>query len=278
MNTKVGFIGGGNMATSLLGGLSRPANGKPIICARDIWVYDQSPSKSKTLQAEYGINIGTSNAQLVSQCDVLVIAVKPQVLKQVLRPLSEVFKLHQPLLVSVVAGIQSKTIENCSGRNLAIVRVMPNTPALIGFGASGLFANSQVTAPQRTLAASLLNAVGISVWVDDESDIDLITALSGSGPAYFMLFIQSLVDAAIAAGLDAGSAKRLAVQTAIGSAQLIQRSDQPIETLIKNVTSPGGTTEQALLAFKNANFQAVVATAFSAAKTRSEQMATEFDK
>jgi len=152
---------------------------------------------------------------------------------------------------------------------------MPNTPALIGQGASGLYANDRVNDEQRVVASQLVNAVGSSAWVDKENDIDSITALSGSGPAYFMLFIQSLIESAVNAGLEPEAAKTLAVKTASGAAALIDSSDLPLQTLIDNVTSPGGTTEQALLSFERSNLKGVVDSAFNAAKNRSEEMAKE---
>ena len=271
MNQTIGFIGGGNMASSLIGGL---INGD-VVKPHNIMVFDPSPERAQELHTQYSIKIAESNEQLIQNSSVVVIAVKPQVLNAVLNPLASAFQANPPLIVSVVAGITANSIEQWLGGNVAIVRVMPNTPALIGQGASGLYANDRVNDEQRVVASQLVNAVGSSAWVDNENDIDSITALSGSGPAYFMLFIQSLIESAVNAGLEPEAAKTLAIKTASGAAALIDSSDLPLQTLIDNVTSPGGTTEQALLSFERSNLKGVVDSAFNAAKNRSEEMAKE---
>lgn len=268
---KIGFIGGGNMASSLIGGLLSQGDVSP----HALFLFEPNTEKAAELEKQHGINITANNNELVNQCDVVVIAVKPQVLKTVLRPLADSFNNKQPLLVSVVAGITAASINHWLNGDFAIVRVMPNTPALVGMGASGMFANEQVSDSQRALTTQLMNAVGNSVWVNAEHDIDSVTALSGSGPAYFMLFIKSLIASGEAAGLDADTAKALAVQTAAGAAELIRNSDLPLQTLIDNVTSPNGTTEQALLSFKNDDLTGIVDNAFAAAKRRSEELAEE---
>ena len=270
MDIKIGFIGGGNMATSLIGGLIEGGH-----AASDIIVYDPSSERSKQLAQQFQINTAADNSSLIKQSDVVVIAVKPQVLEKVLKPLVHDFNAQRPLIVSVVAGIRASSIEKWLEAEHALVRVMPNTPALIGAGASGLYANKKVSDGQRSIASNLLNCVGNSVWLETEADIDSVTALSGSGPAYFMLFIKELIDSAVKAGIDQDSAKRLAVQTAIGAAQLVEQSEDSLQTLIDNVTSPNGTTEAALKSFEQSNLQKVVADAFSAAKLRSEELANE---
>jgi pyrroline-5-carboxylate reductase len=204
-----------------------------------------------------------------------VIAVKPQVLEQVLTPLAEQLRATKPLIISVVAGITAQSIERWLGEPFAIIRVMPNTPALVGSGASGLFANAMVSPAQKLNAQQLIETVGTSAWVPNEADIDSVTALSGSGPAYFMLFMQSLVDAGVDAGLTPETAKTLAVATAKGAAELVESSDLSLQALIDNVTSPKGTTESALRAFHASKLPAIVNTAFTAAKIRSEELAEE---
>lgn len=271
MDQTIGFIGGGNMACSLIGGL---INGG-VVNAKQIYVFEPNSEKCNELKSQFGIRIAQSNEQLIEQCSVVVIAVKPQILRAVLSPLASSFKEKSPLIVSIVAGITASSIEQWLEGQYAIVRVMPNTPALVGQGASGLYANSNVSEEQRSASTQLMNAVGASAWVAKESDIDSITALSGSGPAYFMLFIQSLIESAIKAGLEPDAAKELAVKTASGTAALIESSDLPLQTLIDNVTSPGGTTEQALLSFARSDLKSVVASAFNAAKNRSEELAKE---
>ncbi len=259
------------MATSLIGGIVSQGD-TPADC---IWVFEPNAEKSQVLAATFGINVASDNAELIANSDIVVIAVKPQVLEQVLTPNAQSFGDAKPLIVSVVAGISASSIEKWLEGDFSIIRVMPNTPALIGMGASGLYANHRVDQEQRDAVSKLLNTVGVSVWVNSEADIDAVTALSGSGPAYFMLFIQGLIEAAEAAGLSAEAAKLLAVQTASGAAQLISSSDTPLQTLIDNVTSPNGTTEKALQSFNDANLKIVIATAFEAARTRSVELAKE---
>jgi len=268
---KIGFIGGGNMASSLIGGLVAESKN----AAKCLWVFEPSLEKSQALVEQFGINAATDNAELIANVDIVVIAVKPQVLQQVLEPLSRDFAERAPLVVSVVAGITAASIETWLKVELPIVRVMPNTPALIGMGACGLYANQRVSDDQKLATEILCNAVGISAWVEFEEDIDSVTALSGSGPAYFMLFIQGLIEAAEAAGLSSETAKSLAVQTAAGAAQLVSSSDLPLQTLIDNVTSPNGTTEKALESFNSNDLKSIVNTAFEAAKTRSKELAEE---
>jgi len=259
------------MATSLIGGVVSQG-GTP---AKHIWVFEPNQEKAKALASEYGVNTAQDNAELIANSDIAVVAVKPQVLQQILLPIAKDFQNAKPLIVSVVAGITVASIEKWLGGDFSIVRVMPNTPALVGMGASGLFANQRVSQEQRDACEQLCNAVGVSSWVNSEADIDSVTALSGSGPAYFMLFIQGLIEAAEAAGLSSESAKQLAVQTAAGAAQLVATSDTPLQTLIENVTSPNGTTEMALQSFNDADLKSIIADAFEAARTRSEELAKE---
>ncbi|MDB4511926.1 pyrroline-5-carboxylate reductase [Arenicella sp.] len=274
MNTKLGFIGGGNMASSLIGGLLSHTL-LDDFTPQDIMVFEPNNAKAKQLNAEFNIQLAVDNQQLLQHANVVVIAVKPQVLQTVLKPLSASFKETKPLIVSIVAGIRIGSIERWLDDQHAVVRVMPNTPALMAAGASGLFANERVDSEQKKITERLLNAVGMSRWVNSEEDIDTVTALSGSGPAYFMLFIKSLIDAAQTAGLDHDTATELALATASGSAKLIANSDLPLQTLIDNVTSPGGTTEQALLSFHADQLPTIVCSAFEAARLRSEEMAEQ---
>jgi len=259
------------MATSLIGGLIE--NG--TLMPDQVLVFEPNADKATTLNDQFGVRIAKTNSELIASCDAVVIAVKPQVLESVLTPLGSDFKAKQPLIISIVAGITVKSIEKWLGAQFAVIRVMPNTPALVGEGASGLFGNSRVSDQQRELATQLLNAVGYCAWVSSEVDIDSVTALSGSGPAYFMLFIKSLIEAGVNAGLDNQTAEKLALKTASGAAALIESSELDLQTLIDNVTSPGGTTEQALKAFEKSDLPAIVANAFNAAKNRSEELANE---
>ena len=277
MNTKVGFIGGGNMAACMIGGLANPDSDSALIDAQDVWVYDRNQHKIDALVNQHSIRGATSCKQIIELCDVIILAVKPQALKEVLKPLINDINTKQPLLISVAVGVQCKTIERWIGNDIALVRVMPNTPSLIGLGVSGLYANQNVSEQYAQLSNNLMQTIGITHWVEDESGIDLVIALSGSGPAYFMLFIQSLVDAAVNAGMDEGVAKELAIQTSIGAAELIKHSEESIPQLIKNISSPNGTTEQAVNSLKHAKLADIVSEAFTAAKQRAEQMAIELD-
>ncbi len=246
-----------------------------LLSPRNLYLFEPNADKAAELESEFGLQLVDDNAELIKCCDTVVVAVKPQVLQNVLMPLAEYFQRHQPLVISVVAGIGAESIEKWLGGNAAIVRVMPNTPALVGKGASGLYANKNVQNSQRELTEQLMSAVGVTAWVESDSDIDTVTALSGSGPAYFMLFIKSLVDAAQNAGLSESAAKQLAVQTAAGAAELVAQSDAPLQTLIDNVTSPNGTTQAALTSFYNNDFEQTIFSAFEAARLRSIELANE---
>ena len=270
MSTTIGFIGGGNMATSMIGGMI--ASG---VAPHNMCVYDPSAERLTELHKQFGLRCCENNDELIKTSDIVVIAIKPQVMAAVMKPLAASINAKRPLLISVVAGIRADSIDAWLEERHAIVRVMPNTPALIGAGASGLYATELVNAAQRQQAEQLLNTVGLTCWVDQESDIDLVTALSGSGPAYFMLFIESLVKAAVEAGLKPETALALAVQTAEGSAKLVKASDDSLAVLIDKVTSPGGTTEQALKQFRTQGLEQLVAKAFDAARLRSAELADE---
>lgn len=259
------------MASSLIGGLLKQGQVEP----ENLSLFEPSEDKANALASQYGLTVSPSNEALVAQCDLVVIAVKPQVLKAVLTPLADAYVTTKPLIVSVVAGITAESIQAWLATDCPIVRVMPNTPALIGKGASGMYANASVSNEQRQLTEQLMGAVGTATWVAAEQDIDSVTALSGSGPAYFMLFIKSLIESAESAGLDSDAAKALALQTAIGATELVASSDLSLQTLIDNVTSPNGTTEQALLSFHNDDLPGIVRNAFNAAKRRSEELAKE---
>ena len=259
------------MAASLIGGLLQQNN----IAATQISVFEPNIERAQSLAKQFGINACASNTELVETSDIVVIAVKPQVLEKVLVPESLAFLAKKPLIISVVAGITIRSIEQWLSGEYAIVRVMPNTPALVGMGASGLFANPRVDTSQRDVTSQLMNAVGIATWVENEIDIDSVTALSGSGPAYFMLFIQGLIEAAEAAGLTHETAKALAVQTAAGAAHLVASSEVSLDTLIDNVTSPNGTTEKALQSLNQNDLKSIALQAFNAARKRSQELAEE---
>ena len=267
-NMRIAFIGAGNMASSLIGGLLA----KGLDAAR-IRASDPGAETRARVSAEHGIELFSDNAQAVQDADVIVIAVKPQVMKAVCQDLRAHLKPHQ-LLISIAAGITCTSLQNWLG-NPPLVRCMPNTPALLGKGVSGLFATAAVTGEQRQQAEELLSAVGIAVWVDTEAQIDAVTAVSGSGPAYFFLLIEAMTDAGVKLGLPREVAKQLAEQTALGAAHMAVGSDVDAAELRRRVTSPAGTTEAAIKSFQADGFAATVEKALSAAAHRSAEMAEQ---
>ena len=267
-NMRIAFIGAGNMASSLIGGLL--ARG---LDAAQIRASDPGAETRARVSAEHGIELFADNAQAVQDADVIVIAVKPQVMKAVCQDLRAHLEPHQ-LLISIAAGITCTSLQNWLG-NQPLVRCMPNTPALLGKGVSGLFATAAVTAEQRQQAEDLLSAVGIAVWVDTEAQIDAVTAVSGSGPAYFFLLIEAMADAGVKLGLPREVARQLAEQTALGAAHMAVASDVDAAELRRRVTSPAGITEAAIKSFQADGFAASVEKALSAAAHRSAEMAEQ---
>ena len=214
----------------------------------------------------------------MAHVDVLVLAVKPQVMRKVCTEIAADVQARRPLCVSIAAGITLTHLQHWLGADIGIVRCMPNTPALVSKGASGLFANTGVSASQRKLAAELMSSVGLAVWLEQESDIDTVTALSGSGPAYFFLFMEAMQAAAIDMGLSAELARALTYQTAAGAAELAQHSAEDTAQLRRNVTSPGGTTERAIESFEKGALRELVQRSLQAARLRSTELAAEFGK
>lgn len=269
-NTFITFIGAGNMANSLIGGLIADGYDPKRICAAD-----PNLEKLKNLQKKFGINITTKNNEAVANANVIIFAVKPQILKIVATELSNFITEKKPLIISVAAMIPSTHIEKWL-QNAAIVRCMPNTPALIRCGATGLLANRYVTSEQKNLAESIMRAVGITVWVNNEEQIDIVTALSGSGPAYFFLLMEMLQQSAEKLGLPAETARLLTLQTALGAARLALESNEDVTTLRKQVTSPGGTTERAIGVLESGNIRELFFEALQAAQLRALELIKNF--
>lgn len=268
--TRLGFIGAGNMARSLIGGLR--ARGMDV---NNIAASDPSSECLAAVQ-KLGVQTLTSNAELVAKSEVVVLAVKPQVMIEVVQGVAGALAARKPLLVSIAAGINCDSLLRWSGvSDLPIVRCMPNTPALLQCGATGLFANSNVDAKQRELAAALLEAVGLALWVEEESQLDAVTALSGSGPAYFFLLMEQMQRVGEQLGLPAEVASALTVQTALGAARMANESGSDVATLRANVTSPNGTTHAAIENFLHNDFARIVEEALLAAQQRSVAMARE---
>lgn len=266
---KVGFIGGGNMARALAGGLI--SSGYP---GEDLLIAEPSEARRKEIAPDLpGVTISSDNDGIAGQVDCLVLAVKPQVMKDVCIALADTVQDRRPLLISVAAGIQSRDIENWLGGELAVVRVMPNQPALLLKGASGLFANDRTTKEQRDRATEIVSAVGSVVHVKSEDMIDAVTAVSGSGPAYFYLLIDMLIEAAKRFGLDSQAAHKLVMDTAQGSTALAAASDDSMESMIRQVRSPGGTTAAAFEVFDREGFRESFARAVEAACNRSRELA-----
>ncbi len=266
-NSKIAFIGAGNMANSLIRGLI--GKGVP---PQNIAACDLDDEKLRTLQQECGIRTG-SMAQVARDAQVVVLAVKPQGMALVCESLRPVLPASGCLIISIAAGISLAALEGWLGAEQALVRCMPNTPALVSMGATGLFANGATSTAQAALAEEILAAVGICRWLTREEDINAVTALSGSGPAYFFLLMEAMEEAGIACGLSAEMARALTLQTALGAASLAATSDVPPQELRRRVTSPGGTTEAAIRQFESGGFRTLVAQAIRAAQTRSEELA-----
>ncbi len=257
------------MATSLIGGLI--ADG---CAAQNIWVSDPDADKLAELAARFLVNITHSNQQAVGQAQVVIFAVKPQVLRVVAQELAASVQQNKPLVISIAAGIREPNISAWLGGTAAVVRAMPNTPALVQSGATALYANALVSSAQRNLAESILRAVGLVLWLDDEAQMDAVTALSGSGPAYFFLVMEVMENAAVKLGLTHDDARLLTLQTAFGAAKMALESAEHSATLRARVTSPGGTTEQAVKVLLEGGIQGMFDTALRAAHARSEELAT----
>ena len=269
---KIGFIGGGNMARSLIGGLV--SAGYP---AEALSVADPNESIRTALAADFGINATADNQQIMDQCDVVVLAVKPQVMQKVTSAL-HIGQKKRPLYLSVAAGIRTASLASWLGGETAIVRAMPNTPALVQSSATGLFANPHVSPSQRDLAESIMRAAGLVQWVEDEAMMDAVTALSGSGPAYLFLMMEAMEKAAQMLGLPAETARLLTVQTAFGAAKLALEIEEDPALLRENVTSPGGTTERAIQVLRQEGFEDMFFKALKAARDRSQELADELGK
>ncbi|MFP6801454.1 MAG: pyrroline-5-carboxylate reductase [Pseudomonas sp.] len=265
---RIAFIGAGNMAASLIGGLR--AQG---IDASAIRASDRGAEQRSKISAEHGIETFASNAEAIQGADVIVLSIKPQVMKEVCLDLAAHIS-EQQLVVSIAAGISCASLENWLGPR-AIVRCMPNTPALLRQGVSGLYGNAHVSQAQRQQAEQLLSAVGLALWLDKEAQIDAVTAVSGSGPAYFFLLIEAMTAAGEKLGLPRDTAAQLTLHTALGAARMAVASDVDASELRRRVTSPAGTTEAAIKSFQADGFEALVEKALNAAAHRSAELAEQ---
>lgn len=263
----IGFLGAGNMATALVGGLR--ARGWP---ADRLMLADAFPAALQP-HTQQGLVTTEDNRVLAEAAAVWVLAVKPQVMASVLKPLAAICQARRPLVISIAAGLDSALLCDWLGGPVPLVRAMPNTPALVQTGATGLFANDQVSAAQRACAEQILGSVGITLWLESEALIDAVTAVSGSGPAYFFYLMEAMMAAGEAQGLTAAEARALTLQTALGAAQMAITSDVDPAELRRRVTSPGGTTEQALRVFQEAGWSSLVAKALRACADQGRALA-----
>lgn len=271
---RIAFIGGGNMASALIGGLLAKQ-----FAVQSIVVAEPDAERRRALQKRYAVQIADNNLQAAQGADLLVLAVKPNVLPVVCRELQAVLPGADSLIVSIAAGVRCAALLRWLGStDLALVRAMPNTPALVRHGVTGLYATASVTPAQRAATEQVLTAVGTTIWFSKEGLLDVVTAVSGSGPAYFFRFMEAMERAAIDLGLDEGAARALITQTAVGSAVLVRDSGLDPAELRRQVTSPGGTTERGLEAMEHLGIDKLMAATLQAAKARSEQLAQELDK
>ncbi|NII11999.1 pyrroline-5-carboxylate reductase [Oleiagrimonas sp. C23AA] len=269
--TSIAFIGGGNMARSLIGGMAKSAGGSAIAVA------EPNAEARESLAREFGVKTFADNAEAVAGAETVVLAVKPQILPKVCQELAETLQTSRPMVISIAAGIRTDQIERWLGGKATVVRCMPNTPALIGAGASGLYANARVSAPQRAQAEHILSAAGEVAWVEEEKLIDVVTGIAGSAPAYFFLMVEALEEAGVAEGLGRDVARRLASQTCLGAGRMMVESGEAPDELRRRVTSPNGTTQAALDSFANDNLRRIVARAVAAARKRGGELADEND-
>ncbi|BAU50076.1 pyrroline-5-carboxylate reductase [Sulfurifustis variabilis] len=269
----VGFIGAGNMARSLAGGLLKNGWARNRLILAD-------PDSAQRSAVEKVLKLKTyaTNNDVAARADILVLAVKPQVLRAAALELTQAVQRRRPLVISVAAGVRLADLERWLGGGLPVVRVMPNTAALIGSGAAGLYANPRVAPEQRNQAESILRSVGVTVWLADESLLDVVTAVSGSGPAYFFRVMEALERAAIAGGLDAATARLLTLETAFGAAKMALEGGEEPAVLRARVTSPGGTTEQALGVLESGGIETLFHQAVRAATRRARELAEMFGK
>lgn len=269
--TRIAFLGCGNMGRSLIGGLIANGHPKHLLCGAD-----PDADQRKQLADLFDIPVLASNREAIENAEVVVLAVKPQVIQQTIAEIGDCFDSDKSLLLSIAAGVRLDSISAGLGSDAAVVRVMPNTPSLIQAGAAALFANEYVSDDQKELAEAIMRSVGIALWLDDEDKLDAVTALSGSGPAYFFLQMEAMEQAAVKLGLDEEQARLLTLETAFGAAKMAMESSHDPALLRKQVTSPGGTTEKALETLIQGNFVGLFEEALKAARNRSRELADSF--
>ena len=261
------FIGGGNMASALINGLL--TDGTP---ADSIIVAEPDAVKRESLAARFGIRSREDNEGAAREADVLILAVKPQILKSVAEELSPMLKQRRPLCLSIAAGIKHDTLQSWLGEGVPLIRTMPNTPAMLQAGATGMYAGAGVSEQQREQAERIMRSVGLTSWVEDEEQMDAVTAVSGSGPAYFFLIMEAMEQAGIELGLEPGTAHILTLQTALGAARMAMENAATLAELRASVTSPGGTTEQAIQSFEDSGLRDIISQAMASARDKSVEL------
>lgn len=267
---KIGFIGAGNMASSMIGGLIE--QGVP---AGNIKASDPNVQSLDQLARLAPISTSTDNSVAVAGADVVILAVKPQVMQLVTADIKPAVATQGAMVISIAAGVTLSSLETGLGAKTPIVRCMPNTPALLRAGATAMYANAAAGTEHRACAEAILGAVGSVCWLDREEQLDAVTALSGSGPAYFFLFMEAMAAAGEKLGLDAEISRMLAVQTGLGAARMAAQGDVSLEELRRRVTSPGGTTEAAVRYFEEADLRGTIEAAMRSAADRSKELARE---
>lgn len=267
MKKRIVSIGGGNMGRAIVGGLLAKGYDKALLS-----VVDPDPDARAKVGLELGVAVAPESTRL-DDADIILLAVKPQLMKPVVIELARMRHGARPLFISIAAGITTNQIKRWLDDDAPIVRAMPNTPALVGRGASALFATPNVATSERQAAEWIMGAVGLAVWVEDEDLLDVVTALSGSGPAYFFLIMEILEKVAVELGLDAAVARKLTIETAHGAALLAGAAAVPPGTLREQVTSRGGTTERALGVLRSGNIEGLFRDALQAAHQRSRELA-----
>jgi pyrroline-5-carboxylate reductase len=263
-----GFIGGGNMGSALVRGLLRSGT-----APEHVTVGEPVQSLRQSLATELGVRVTADNAEAITGAQIVVLAVKPQDMQSTLAPLRELLNSARPVVLSIAAGVRVESLRSWCGAQVPIVRAMPNRPAMAGAGACGMYAAPGTPNAARDLAAKVVSASGTAVWVNSEEALDIVTALSGSGPAYFFLLAEHMVDAAVNLGLERATARELALQTLYGAGVVARQSDGDLQRLRAEVTSKGGTTAAALASFESDNLRAIVGRAVGAAASRSAELA-----
>ncbi|QIV96454.1 pyrroline-5-carboxylate reductase [Allofrancisella inopinata] len=270
MNTKICFLGGGNMAKAMISGLV-----KSSLNPTNITVIDRNLDKLKVLSNKYGVEVSKPLSDAVAESDIIVLAIKPQQMGELIKSIKE-YVSDTHLIISVAAGIQISVYTKLFGKKVALARVIPNTPSSLGYGATGIYFNENVDTKQKNIVINVMSTMGITVVVDNEDKIDVVAACASSAPAYYLQFMEHMVKAAVKNGLAEDQASMLVIQSCLGAAQMALNSGDSIETLRKNVTSKKGITAEALKVFEDFGLEAIVDKAIKANIRRSQELTKEF--